>query len=129
MGCHPTAESGQVGDQHEEVCGYIWIFHTLLRSLKLSVKLLKCMANMFLFLILILSLVLWGSAVLNAPSNKGEYQLNSDKTRVDSTTTGHFGTFLFVATHTFSCVVHSMNSRCLKAVPRCEGDKSTIKMI
>ena len=103
MGCHPTAESGQVGDQHEEVCGYIWIFHTLLRSLKLSVKLLKCMANMFLFLILILSLVLWGNAVLNAPINKGEYQLNGDKTRVDSTTTGHFGTSLFGATHTFSC--------------------------
>ena len=78
-------------------------FHTLLRSLKLSVKLLKCMANMFLFLILILSLVLWGNAVLNAPINKGEYQLNGDKTRVDSTTTGHFGTSLFGATHTFSC--------------------------
>ena len=126
MGCHPTAESGQVGDQHEEVCGYIWIFHTLLRSLKLSVKLLKCMANMFLFLILILSLVLWGSAVLNAPSNKGEYQLNSDKTRVNSmhqkSLTGHFGKFLLGATHTFACVAHSMNARCLQAVPRCKGD-------
>ena len=62
------------------------------------------MANMFLFLILILSLVLWESAILNAPSNKDEYQLNSDITR------GHFGTFLLCATHTFACVAHSMNA-------------------
>ena len=126
MGCNPTAESGQVGDQHEEevrsCCGCIWIFQTLLRSLKLSVKLLKFMANMFLFLILILSLVPWESAILNAPSNKVEYQLNSDKTRVNSSLTGHFGTFLLGATHTFACVAHSMNARCLQAVSRFKGD-------
>ena len=36
--------------------------------------------------------------------------------------TGHFGTFLLCATHTFACVAHSMNAWCLQALPHCGSD-------
>ena len=44
-------------------------------------------------------------------------------------TASHFGKILVGATHTFGCVAHASNARCLQAVLRCKVDKSADKLV
>ena len=71
-----------------------------------SVKLIKCKNGQYV--------LFFPYPIHQATQNESEYQQKN--------IAGDFGTFLWAATHTVSCVAHSTNARSLQVVPRCKGD-------